>query len=260
VFERWRDRLAWKGTEGVPRSANAASSFHLGWEVPAGDWVAVEATLEVLAAPVVAALFFWALQVSFVDHGRHGGAGHLGLQWYPPHPGSTAVNWGGYGPDGRELSGSPSAVASATGNVNTRDLAWLPGRPNRLRVAHGDRAAPAGTTSWRGEVTDLVTGSVVIVRDLFAVGDRLSDPVVWSEVFARCDDPGVEVRWSNLRLWSADGEVHEVARVRVNYQTVADGGCVTTDVRVVDGGIVQATGTTRHTPPGAVVGTGGTDR
>jgi hypothetical protein len=93
----------------------------------------------------------------------------------------------------------------------------------------------------------------VVVRDLFAAGDRLSDPMVWSEVFARCDDPGVEVRWSALRLWSADGQAHDARRVRVNYQTVADGGCVTTDVRSDGTGIVQATGTVRRTPTGAVL-------
>ena len=213
-----------------------------------GDWVAAEATLEVVTAPVVDALFFWALQVSFVDRGRDGGGAHLGLQWYPPHPGSTAVNWGGYRPGGGELDGSTSALPSATANVNTRDLAWLPGRPYRLRVAPGDRPAPPGTTAWRGEVTDTVTGTVVVVRDLFAAGDRLASPMVWSEIFARCDDPEVEVRWSGLRLWSAAGAPHEVERVRVNYQTLADGGCSTTDVQVDATGVVQRSGTAAAHP------------
>jgi len=117
----------WDGTEGRPRSSNAASSFHLTWLVdqPSADrpWVAAEATLEVLVAPTVPALWFWALQASFVDRGRDGGAGHLGLQWHPDHPGSTAVNWGGYDASGTELSGSAAGVASARGKPNTPALA-----------------------------------------------------------------------------------------------------------------------------------------
>ncbi|HKX72170.1 MAG TPA: hypothetical protein VJM75_13115 [Acidimicrobiales bacterium] len=45
-------------------------------------------------------LYFWALQASFIDSAeRHCGGGHVGLQWRRHHPGSRAVNWGGYGPD-----------------------------------------------------------------------------------------------------------------------------------------------------------------
>src|SRR5215471_14402702 len=86
----WLDRLrsissgAWDGTTGTPRSANGASSFHLTWEVPARRrWIEARALLEVVAAPEVPALVFWALQASFERAGRDGGAGHLGLQWYP---------------------------------------------------------------------------------------------------------------------------------------------------------------------------------
>ena len=114
-----RDRLRWDGTTGPPRSSNAASSFHLQWVVgapPAGrSWVSVEAVLEVLVPPAVPALSFWALQASFADRGRHHGAGHLGLQWYPPHPDSTAVNWGGYDAGGHELSGSSVPPAQCHG-------------------------------------------------------------------------------------------------------------------------------------------------
>ena len=110
VFERLRRRTRWDGTSGQPPSGNGASSFHLGWAVdpppPGRAWVAAEAVLEVLVAPGVPALSFWALQVSFHERGRAGGAGHLGLQWHDGHPGSTAVNWGGYGPTGTELDGS----------------------------------------------------------------------------------------------------------------------------------------------------------
>ena len=257
----------WDGTSGRPRSSNAASSFHLTWLVPpAGDrvWTGVEATLEVLVAPQVPALSFWALQASFTDRGRDGGAGHLGLQWHPDHPGSTAVNWGGYDAGGRELSGSPASLPSALHNVNTRDLAWSAGVAYRLairRVDPSDRSGapgpPAGTTAWRGSVTDLGSGATTVVRDLWAAGSSLTAPMVWSEVFARCDDPPSVVRWHDLRLVDEAGRSTRCDRVRVSYQARSDGGCVTTDVATDEVGVVQTTGTTRHTQPGAVLPVGG---
>ena len=192
VFERFRQRLRWSGTAGTPPSGNGASSFHLAWMVdpPAAGraWVAVDAVLEVLVAPSVPALSFWALQASFQDRGRAAGAGHLGLQWHSGHPGSTAVNWGGYGPGGGELDGSTSSLPSAMGNVNTRDYRWGAGVGYRLRISHVG-VAPGGLHVWRGEVTDLARGETTVVRDLFAEGSALTDAIVWSEVFARCDDP-----------------------------------------------------------------------
>jgi hypothetical protein len=251
IFERLRRRLEWDGTRGLPRSSNQASSLHLGWVVPPGEWIEVEAVLEVLAAPRVAALSFWALQVGFVDRGRDAGAAHLGLQWHPGHPGSTAVNWGGYQAGGGELSGSPSPLPSATGNINTRDFEWQPWRPYRLRVSRGQEPAPPGRYAWAGEITDLTTGIVTVVRDLLAAGTHLVGPVVWSEVFARCDDPGASVRWSGLRLLDEGNVSHTVDTVAVNYQVVPDGGCVTTDSSADGLGIVQATGTARTTAQGA---------
>lgn len=250
----WWRRLGqgprWDGTTGRPRSANGASSFHLAWEVPSGSWVGAEATLEVVRAPSVPKLVFWALQVSFVDRGRSGGGAHLGLQWYPAHPGSTAVNWGGYGPDGTELDGGPSPLPSATGNPNTRDLAWRVHRPYRLRITRSERPAATGLVAWRGEVVDMVTGVVTDVRDLWAAGDRLASPLVWSEVFADCDDPSCAVRWSDLCLLDAQGASTPVTVARVSYQSVADGGCAATDTTVEGGGFVQTTSTPRHTPAG----------
>ena len=251
IFERLRRRLEWDGTRGLPRSSNQASSLHLTWVVPEGDWIEVEAVLEVLAAPQVAALSFWALQVGFVDRGREAGAAHLGLQWHPGHPGSTAVNWGGYQAGGGELSGSSSPLPSATGNVNTRDLDWQPGRPYRLRVSRSQRPAPPGACAWTGQITDLTTGATTVVRDLFAAGTHLVGPVVWSEIFARCDDPRASVRWSGLRLLDERGDSHFVDTVAVNYQAVPDGGCITTDSSPDHLGIVQCTGTTRTTAQGA---------
>ncbi len=242
-------RARWDGTAGRPRSSNGASSLHLDWDVPDAPvddpWVAAEALLEVRSPPEVLSLYFWALQASFVDRGRHGGAGHLGLQWYPAHPGSTAVNWGGYAADGRELEGSTSSLSSATGNPNTRDFAWRAQTPYRLRIERAE--AEDGRRAWRGSVTDVAAGRETVVRDLWAPGSGLTGLVVWSEVFAACDAPGTQVRWSDLRLTSQSGEHHTVSHVVVNYQSVADGGCISTDATVDGHGVSQTTGTTRTT-------------
>jgi hypothetical protein len=251
IFGRSR-RARWDGSRGRPRSANGASSLHLGWDVPQAShddpWVAAEAVLEVQVPPQVLALYFWAMQASFSDRGRHGGAAHLGLQWYPAHPGSTAVNWGGYGADGRELEGSTSALPSATGNPHTRDYEWSPGTPYRLRIERIE--SPDGSRAWRGSVTDVARGATTFVRDLWAPGYGLSGLVVWSEVFAPCDAPGTAVRWSDLRLTTDSGTTHDVSSVTVNYQSLADGGCATTDTRLDADGVVQVTGTRRSTPLG----------
>lgn len=228
---------------GYPTSSNRASSLHLAWELPAGTGpvVAASAVLTVEAEPPVPELYFWALQASFVDGAgqRHGG-GHLGLQWHRPHPGSRAANWGGYGPGGRELDGSASALPSATGNPNTRDLWWEPGKPHVLAIE------PAGAEGgWAGTVDG------VRLRSLAAGGDRLDGLMVWSEVFARCDAPSVAVRWSGLRATTADGRVVAPVAVRVNYQSRGDGGCDNTTA-VLDGDAVrQVTATERVVPQGA---------
>jgi hypothetical protein len=255
-LRRLGDRVRWDGTVGTPRSANAASSFHLFWDAPAGEWVGAEATLEIASPPEVPALYFWALQVSFVDQGRAGGGAHLGLQWYPPHPGSTAVNWGGYAPDGHELEGSRSALPSATGNVNTRDFPWRPGVGYRLAVTRVDAIDGDHRYAWRGEITDTTTGERVVVRDLFAAGSTIESPMVWSEVFAACDAPSAAVRWSALDLQASNGDRVPVTGVRVNYQAVSDGGCSTTNSSVDDGGFVQCTGVARRTAQGVRLSVG----
>lgn len=251
----WLDRLRgalrpWDGTAGRPPSGNGASSFHLAWELGSvrAPIVAAEVTLEVLEPPVVPDLHFWALQVSFTDaDGRRGGGAHLGLQWYRPHPGSTAVNWGGYRHGGGELDGTASALPSATGNPNTRDYPWRAGVAYRLAVT------AAGPDLWQGSVTDTEAGVTTVVRALHAPGDRLDGLMVWSEVFADCDAPGSAVRWRDPVAVTADGTRHRAPAVRVNYQALADGGCATTDSSVDDRGVVQRTGTTRHTAQGATL-------
>ena len=204
--------------------------MHLWWEPsPTVDRVAVD--LEVVEPPTVDRLYFWALQVSFTDGtGRRHGGGHVGLQWHPQHPGRTAVNWGGYRPDGGgELDGTTSDLPSATGNPNTRDFAWEPRRRYRLSVERTDEG-------WTASVDGMP------IRTLHAGGDRLTGLVVWSEVFARCDDPPTAVRWSGF-------DPHP-AHLRATYQQHADGGCANT---TAEDGAIQRTNAERTTPHGGLV-------
>ena len=127
----------------------------------------------------------------------------------------------------------PSALPSATGNPNTRDLAWRPRTPYRLTI-HAD-----GT----GAVTDLERGGTTVVRRLAVDGaTHLRHLVVWSEVFARCDDPPTTVRWSDL--------TPPATALHVTYQSFEDGGCTNTDVRLSGDAITQHTNTERTTPEG----------
>jgi len=210
--------------------------MHLHWDPTPAPTLEVAATLEVVVPPVVSELYFWALQASFLDRGRRVGGAHLGLQWYSLHPGSTAVNWGGYRDGAGELDGERSALPSATGNPNTRDFAWQAHTPYRLRIS-GD-----GDGWWTGSVTDLTTGVETVVRRLRGGGDALASPIVWSEVFARCDDPSVVVRWSDLSP--------PPSTLRPTYQSHVDGGCANTHSRRDGDGWVQVTNATRQTQTG----------
>ena len=211
--------------------------MHVWWDGGRGART-ISATLEVVEPPTVARLHFWALQATFVDgNGRAVGTAHLGLQWYPAHPGSTAVNWGGYRPHGQgELeAATPSTLPSATGNPNTRDFAWRPHAPYRLTI----------DVDGRGLVTDVATDRTTVVRRLAVDGAvALTDPVVWSEVFARCDDPPSAVRWSALSP--------EPTTLHVTYQSYENGGCTNTnvDVDLGHGTFTQRTNAERTTPEG----------
>lgn len=236
-------------TTGRPTSSNGASSLHLAWDGPVRlreAW----ATLEVLEPPTVPELYFWALQVSVTSGGRRVGGAHLGLQHHPRHPGGGAVNWGGYRARGGELDGTTSALPSATGNPNTRDLAWEPGVAYRLRVH------PSPDQGWRGTVTDTRDGHEVVVRDLLLEGDGLEAPMVWSEVFAACDQPSVAVRWSGLGGVDLEGREVAPSGLRVNYQSHDAGGCANTTCEPDGEGVVQRTATARTTPQGAVLSPG----
>jgi hypothetical protein len=235
---------------GEPGSANGASSFHLTWLLDEAEpIVEVSAVLEVLVPPAVDRLYFWALQVSFLDGGSSRGAAHIGPQWNRNHPRSRAVNWGGYAAEGGLLAGSASPLPSAPADPNTRDYGWEPGQPYRLRVS----PSPAGPGRWRGEVTDLRSGRAAHVRDLEVAADRLASPLVWSEVFARCEHPSVTVRWSGLEARTASGRIVEPRRQAVSYEQRAAGGCDNTTVAPDDVGVLQVTNVRRSVPHGAVV-------
>jgi hypothetical protein len=232
----WLDWLLGHRHSGAPRSSNGASSFHLNWALP-GSFPEVSAVLTVVEPPAVDRLYFWALQVSF---GSTGAGAHVGLQWAAP-AGQRAANWGGYGTDGRELDGSPGG--------NTQPFDWQPGVPYTLRVRKVDGG-------WEGSVTsadsgDSGGGPASWARTLFAPGDSLTSPVVWSEVFAWCDDPSVRVRWSELSAVTDGGEVVHPSSVGVSYQSVPEGGCSNTDVAVDGDGFVQVTSVPRVTAAGS---------
>ena len=214
--------------------------MHLWWDVRVDEpVVAAEVTLTIDAPPLWPDLCFWALQASFTDVTRSFGAAHLGLQWYSPHPGSTAVNFGGYRDGGGELAGSVSPLPSATGNPNTRDFAWDAGRPYRLEIR-----ADAAAGGWVG----LVDG--VEVRTLSCPGDRLVGFVVWTECFAPCDGAPATVRWTDPRLTLARGAAVRPSTYRATYQSVADGGCATgTSAVAPAGGVAQITGVDASTRP-----------
>lgn len=249
-------------TWGQPRSANGASSFHLVWELPQIPLIEVSAVLEVLQQPSVRRLYFFALQVSFASDRQLRGGAHLGLQWNPAFPESTAVNWGGYGSAAdasRLLSGSRSPLKSSRNDVNTRDFAWKAGRRYRLRIAPSPEGPPE-VHAWRGTIVDLESGVETVVRDLYTDGAYLTAPMVWSEVFARCEQPSVSARWSDLTAVTASGDNVLPQRVRVNYQSRADGGCDNTSVVVDELGLIQTTSVERQIPQGALLPVPGSDR
>ncbi len=120
-----------------------------------------------------------------------------------------------------------------------------------MRIERGELLVPPDRRRcWRATVTDLGSGEETVVRDLFAAGDRLTDVMVWSEVFAPCDAPPVTVRWWDFAVVDDAGRRVGVDSVRVNYQTLRDGGCVTSDSSVEDGKFVQRSGITRATATG----------
>jgi hypothetical protein len=234
--------------EGRPPSGNGASSFHLFWQVPPHEPLCqVSVTFELLNEPRQNRLYFWALQAGFADSNGAYGGGHFGFQWHPDYPGMRAVCWGGYKNGGGELDGGPTSFPSIDGNPNVCGYPWTTGQRWTWRIRRIDNGGV-----WRAEVDDPNTGQTVHIRDLWCRGDRLVDPMVWSEVFAYCDDPSVHVRWSELAARTATEAIFPFA-VSVNYQSYADGGCTNTDASVDNFGFVQKTNTERVTAQGAIL-------
>jgi hypothetical protein len=236
---------------GPPTSANGASSFHLWWDVPHGERLtSASVTLDVARQPDLDRLVFFALQIAFVK--PNGGGAHLGLQHHPAFPDRSAINWGGYAPQGGLLDGTESPLPSFDDDENTRDYLWLPGRPYQLTI---DRATDddADMHRWRGTCTDLVSGDTVLVRELFSPGKFLRAPVVWVESFAPCDAPRFEARWSNATVVTEKGAVRAVNRMRADYQHHAAGGCTNTNSIVEGVTFVQRSGQLRSTKPGTTL-------
>lgn len=240
---------------GTPASSTGASSFHLWWDVPFGERLtAASVTLDVTRRPDLDRLVFFALQVAFTK--PSGGGAHLGLQHHPSFPGHSAVNWGGYDPDGGLLEGSESPLPSSRSDRNTRDFPWGADHPYQLLVERVDGDDESDVRSWRGSVTDLVTGETTVVRELFSQGRFLRAPVVWIESFAPCDAPRFEARWSNATVVNEAGEVRAVRRMRADYQPHAAGGCTNTNSFVEGVAFVQRTGQLRTTNPGTTLSIG----
>ncbi len=250
----WRELLGLTArqsrTHGRPPSGNGASSFHLFWDMPVdGDpLIEVSTSFELVTEPQVNRLHFWALQANFADaRGGYGGA-HFGFQWHPDYPAMRAVCWGGYADAGGELSGGPTAFPSVDGNPNVCAYPWTSNQVWTWRIRRVDDGG-----AWRAELDDPSTGTPVAIRDLYCRGDRLTGPMVWSEVFANCDDPTVRVRWSNFRGRTQSGAERVAMRATVNYQSYADGGCTNTDVVADGSGFVQLTNWDRQSPQGILL-------
>jgi hypothetical protein len=99
-------------------------------------------------------------------------------------------------------------------------------------------------------VTDIAQDRTTVVRDLLVPAQGLASPLVWSEVFAACDDPSTEVRWSELHALDGQGVVHAARSVSLTYQSFADGGCSNTQTYVDGESFVQVTGLPAARQPG----------
>ncbi|MCB1257980.1 MAG: hypothetical protein KDB26_12785, partial [Microthrixaceae bacterium] len=135
-----------------------------------------------------------------------------------------------------------------------RDFDWRPGRPYRLAICRADSAdAPDGFRAWRATVEDRDSGDTTVMRDLYVPAERIMGVSVWSEVFARCDDPSTEIRWSNAQVVGPSGEVTYPRRALVNYQSHADGGCANTCSSSGNHGLIQRTNTDRTVSQGTML-------
>ena len=247
--------------------------MHLFWRMPDhAPLCEVSVDFELLDEPTTPSLYFWALQAGFADTQGGHGAGHFGFQWNRDYRAHRAVCWGGYAGAGGELSGGPMMTSgpvtpSPDGNPNVCGFEWTTNQVWTWRIRALSAASPSatqGSVVWRAEIEDPRSGRIWPIRDLWCRGDRLIDPMVWSEIFARCDDDPVRVRWSRFTATTADGLVVTPLALAVNYQRVQDGGCTNTDARLgapTDHGkesepavgVIQVTNSPRSTPQGATI-------
>ena len=102
-------------------------------------------------------------------------------------------------------------------------------------------------------MTNLSSSVSTVIRDLHPAGDRISGVTMWSEVFARCDDPSVAIRWSDAEALLNTGSQVLPSGFRVNYQSHQDGGCANSDSSCDEVGIVQRTTVQRDTLQGQVI-------
>jgi hypothetical protein len=70
--------------------------------------------------------------------------------------------------------------------------------------------------------------------------------MVWSEVFARCDDPSVLVAWNDPGGIDLDGRPWRPSRAMVSYQQVDQGGCTNTDAYAEGSRLYQRTSVPRQ--------------
>ena len=112
------------------------------------------------------------------------------------------------------------------------------------------RIFPSPENGWRGEVTDVETDVVTIVRDLHVGGDHLGRVVVWSELFCQCSDPRSVVGWSEPAAIGLRGEPLVPTAFRVNYKV---DGCSNTNVYSDGHRICQATASERTTRQGSLM-------
>jgi hypothetical protein len=233
--------------------AQTEGGFHVWWgALPTLDpWdhvVECSVTLEILRAPRRSSLTFWAMQATFRDGvGDTQGVAHLGLQWNQRHPDYRGVNWGGYSNAtdvSSILEGTASALPSRPEDPNTRDYSWRIGTPYRLTILRGD-------VGWAGWVTDLRRGEMLCVRELIAGGDRLTDMVMWTELFGRPNEPSIIVRWSDAEAVTFSGRRLVPASHRIAYPPEPTWRRLNT---IHDGvGVVQLTDTRRTVPHSMVL-------
>lgn len=218
---------------GVPEGLPSASSFYLRWFGETGNpddptdlglYTGASAKLTVPETPVMSEIYFWALQVYFYDaEGNQLAGAHTGLQWAPGHPNNRAVNWGGYSDvTESELDGTTSDMPSATDNPNTRDYEWDINTEYTFEISH------VGDGFWRATVNGETIRDLEVPDSAF-----ISTPILFSEIFAACDDPTHMVKWRDPYLYDADDNEYYFPEALREFQVID--ACDNTDSYSIGG-------------------------